>query len=598
MYLTLTCLETSRIIAYMATQWATHESQQTSFISIVEETVTALSSWGFSTFTRHVWPVPPSHEPSSTLPLIPLVENGDNSITNDPSQCSPDPSRSSFPDESGPLTPNPAPAVASDAQNPEALYTPISESQGDSLGVTSSIQPPVSAPIQAASASVDSQDTEAAQVHAIVNPGLAHSSVVPAITQTQPADSDLVILEYVSGMAEPIGRDKFMLPDAEISSGLAEQWETIQTKLDKDLELITAKLGLRFDRITTSAQFAPVGPKAGSQIHGKPTVVITCGSKICEKLVKKAFSKGQFQCLEDFRRPVFVRYKAPPARWYAAQSLRLSTAKKHISLQQRALFIELLDPPNMACSRRLKFEDEMDGSQVTKFSMIGGIINIDGEIYGLTSAHTIFASLGNQHPVNRDDYDLGDNSINISEGESVRDDTSDEDINQEISNASSGSLDPSEPGNDISQDHKARWSTLEWDGACSFAGWGGTFSSSRPAGFEMHSQNSSSDWAIFRISDPTAKNEPNTYCRYDSVRERYEPTEISRTIMSNRQLTPGPVWIVTDNKAPASPGTLTQTAMSLYFSGASLHVRQIITSCRLGMYTSASFSQPLLMSVF
>jgi len=473
-------------------------------------------------------------------------------------------------------------------------------------------------------------------VHAIVNPGLALSSVVSAIaaarsqndvsdpcstrdvettcqvtcdfesrasrsstrTQTQPADSDLVILEYVSGMAEPIRRDKFMLPHAEISSGLAEQWATIQTKLDTDLKLITAKLGLRFDQIITSAQFAVVGPKVGSQIHGIPTVVITCGSKICEKLVKKAYLRGQFQCLKDLRRPVLVRYKAPPARWYAAQSLQLSAVKKHFSLQQRSLFIELLHPPNMACSRRLKFEDETDGLHVIKFSTIGGIINIDGEIYGLTSAHTIFASLGNQHPVDSDDYDLGDNSTDISEEESVRDDASDEDINQEISNASSGSLDPSEPGNDISQDYKAHWSTLEWDGACSFAGWGGTFSSSRPAGFEMHSQNSSSDWAIFRISDPTTKNEPNTYCRYDSVRERYEPTEISRTIMSNHQLTPGPVWIVTDNKAPASPGTLTQTAMSLCFGGASLHVRQIITRCRLGMYMFASFSQPILMSVF
>jgi hypothetical protein len=309
--------------------------------------------------------------------------------------------------------------------------------------------------------------SEVSQVDAIVNPGSAFSSVVSTIatarsqndvsdpcstrdvettcqvtcdfesrasrssirTQTQPADSDLVILEYVSDMAEPIGRDKFMLPHAEISSGLVEQWATIQTKLDSDLKLITAKLGLRFDQIITSAQFALVGSKVGSQIHGKPTVVITCGSKICEKLVKKAFLKGQFQCLKDLRRPVLVRYKAPPARWYAAQPLQLSAVKKHFSLQQRALFIELLDPPNMTCSRRLKFEDETDGLQVTKFSTIGGIINIDGEIYDLTSAHTIFASLGNQHPVGRDDYDLGDSSIDISEEESVRDDASDEDIN-------------------------------------------------------------------------------------------------------------------------------------------------------------------------
>src|SRR5436305_6107775 len=100
-------------------------------------------------------------------------------------------------------------------------------------------------------------------------------------------------------MAEPISRDKFILPHAEISPSLAVQWEMIQMKLDIDLKLITSKLGLRFDQIITSAQFAVVGPKVGSQIHGIPTVVITCGSKVCKKLVKKALLKGKLQCLKD-----------------------------------------------------------------------------------------------------------------------------------------------------------------------------------------------------------------------------------------------------------------------------------------------------------
>lgn len=411
-------------------------------------------------------------------------------------------------------------------------------------------------------------------------------------TQTQPAESDTVILEYVSGLAEPICRDKFMLPHAEISSDLAEQWATIQMKLDTDLKLITAKLGLRFDQIITSAQFAVVGPKVGSQVHGLPTVVITCGSKKCEKLVKKALLKGQFQCLKDLRHPALVRYKAPPALWYAAQSPPLSSVNQHFSLEQRALFIEILRPQNLACSRRLKFDDETDGSQVTKFSTIGGMINVDGEIYGLTSAHTIFATLGNQHPADRDKSDLEDNSSDVSEEESARDEASDKGFNQEISNVSPGSSDSSKPEIDTTEDHMVLWSKLEWDGACSFAGWGGTFGSSRAAGFEMYNQNSSSDWAIFRISDPSTKKEPNMYSKYDDVRKRYERTTISRTIMSNHQLTPGPVWIVADNNAPASAGTLTQTATSLYFSGASLHVRQIMTKHGLGMYTSASCSKP------
>ena len=45
----------------------------------------------------------------------------------------------------------------------------------------------------------------------------------------------------------------------------------MQPKLDTDLKLIIAQLGLRFDQIITSAQFVVVGRFL--------TVVITCGSK-------------------------------------------------------------------------------------------------------------------------------------------------------------------------------------------------------------------------------------------------------------------------------------------------------------------------------
>ena len=103
-----------------------------------------------------------------------------------------------------------------------------------------------------------------------------------------------------------------------MSSSLVDQWSAIQPKLDTDLKLITAKLGLRFNQIITSAQFVAVGPKVGSQIHGFPTAVITCGSKKCEELVRKALLKGQFQCLRELPHPPFVRYKAPPTLWYAS----------------------------------------------------------------------------------------------------------------------------------------------------------------------------------------------------------------------------------------------------------------------------------------
>ena len=164
--------------------------------------------------------------------------------------------------------------------------------------------------------------------------------------------------------------------------------------------------------------------------------------------------KGQFQCLKELPHPPFVYCMAPPALWYASQSPPpivptvaddeiayepREKARQRFSLQQRALFIELLQPQVLPCPRRLKFKDGAGGLQVTKFSTIGGIIRVDGETYGLTSAHTIFASLGVSYPADRYNSDLEDNPSDESEDESVTDDTSDEGIGHGPSNTSSRS---------------------------------------------------------------------------------------------------------------------------------------------------------------
>lgn len=66
---------------------------------------------------------------------------------------------------------------------------------------------------------------------------------------------------------------------------------------------------------------------------------------------------------------------------------------------------------------------------------------------------------------------------------SVTDDTSDEGICQGASNTSSRS--PSLPRSEIDtrEYDLVSWSMLGWDGACSFAGWGGAFDRSQSDGF-------------------------------------------------------------------------------------------------------------------
>lgn len=634
----------------MATICETPVSKRPSLKSNVEETVIGVSNWTFSKlpWIHTIWPTLPSHEPSLRLPPTPPGDSGDDVVVEVTPSCSPHLSRSNLVNESGQGTPSPNPADTDTARNSEALRTPpFSVPQDKGPDTTSPSPPPVSAPAQTVSDDVDPKRRPVDQVPHAVNAkqevsligsavGIAQPPIVlpdsglnsaarnagstgqltrdvgesnttrsSTRIQIQPVNRDLVIIEYVPDLVEPVGKDRFMLPQVEISSSLVDQWSAIQPKLDTDLKLITAKLGLRFDQIITSAQFVVVGPKVGSQIHGLPTVVITCGSKKCEKLVRKALSKGQFQCLKELPHPPFVRYKAPPALWYASQSPPpivptvahdeivyepKEQARQRFSLQQRALFIELLQPDVLPCPRRLKFEDGASGLQVTKFSTIGGIIRVDGETYGLTSAHTIFASLGVSYPADRYSSDLEDNPSDESEDECITDDTSDEGIGHETSNTSSRS--PSLPRSEIDTHEYdlVSWSTLDWDGACSFAGWGGAFDRSQSDGFRMHRQSVNSDWAIFRISDPSMQKTSNWYRIYDEVHERYEQFMVSPTPMLNHQLTPGPVWIVTDSDSPALPGSLTQTTMSLYVAGSSLHVRQILTPAILGDYPPTCFA--------
>jgi hypothetical protein len=626
----------------MATVCETPVSKRPSLKSNVEETVIGVSNWTFSKlpWIHTIWPTIPSHEPSLRPALTPPSDSGDNVVVEVSPPCSPHLSCSNLVNESGQRTPSPNPEDTDTAQNSEALQTPsFSVSQDKGPETTSPSPPQVSTPVQTVSDDVDpkrrpvdKQEVSlissavgiAQSPIAVSDSGLSsaprnagstgqltrdvgESSATRSSTRIhiQPVNRDLVIFEYVPGLVEPVGKDRFMLPQVEISSSLVDQWSAIQPKLDMDLKLITAKLGLRFDQIITSAQFVVVGPKIGSQIHGLPTVVITCGSKKCEKLVRKALSKGQFQCLKELPHPPLVRYKAPPALWYASQSPPpivptvahdeivyepKGQVRQRFSLQQRALFIELLEPHVLPCPRRLKFEDGEGGLQVTKFSTIGGIIRVDGEPYGLTSAHTIFASLGVSYPADRYNSDLEDNPSDESEDECITDDTSDEGIGHKTSNTSSRS--PSLPRSEIDtrEYDLVSWLTLDWDGACSFAGWGGAFDRSQSDGCRMHRQSVNSDWAIFRISDPSMQRTSNWYHIYDEVHERYEQFMISPTPMLNHQLTPGPVWIVTDSDLPALPASLTQTTMSLYVAGSSLHVRQILTPATLGDYPLTCFA--------
>jgi hypothetical protein len=240
---------------------------------------------------------------------------------------------------------------------------------------------------------------------------LGESSASRSPSRIQPIGTatDLVEVRFASSKVERVETNRFMIPEAEIPYDAIQQWANIQPKLDQALKLVTAKLGLRFDEIITSARFVVVGWKEGAKIVGSPTVVITCGSKKCERLVRKALRKGYFECVKELQQLAVVRYKAPPALWYASQSSSPAlstiavgeskqTAKEGpprlLSWRQYPIFIEKSVVEDSACARKLKYDDKLDGRRQVRYSTVGGVITVDGELYCPTSARAILASFG------------------------------------------------------------------------------------------------------------------------------------------------------------------------------------------------------------
>jgi len=238
-------------------------SKRPSLKSNVEETVTGVSNWTFSklAWIHTIWPTLPSHEPSLRLPPTPPGD-GDNVVIEVTPPRSPHLPRSDLVNESGQGTPSPNPADTDTAQSSEALQTAhFRVSQVKGPDTTSPNPPPVSVPAQTFSNDVDPKRRPVDQEPHAVNPkqevspissvvGIAQSPAAVSDSglssaarnagstsqltrdvgessatgsstriQIQPANQDLVIFEYVPGLVEPVGKDRFMLPQVLLING-------------------------------------------------------------------------------------------------------------------------------------------------------------------------------------------------------------------------------------------------------------------------------------------------------------------------------------------------------------------------------------------
>jgi hypothetical protein len=125
-------------------------------------------------------------------------------------------------------------------------------------------------------------------------------------------------------------------------------------------------------------------------VHLKPTVVIRCGSKRCQKAVEnsvndlgylKAFSKGRIR----------VHHGAP----IPAGRMGFSSTSKINDLHEEGpmplVDIEFSDAST--CGARIRFSTGSSESYRETFATIGGLIKVDELVYGLTAAHSMMPLL-------------------------------------------------------------------------------------------------------------------------------------------------------------------------------------------------------------
>lgn len=221
---------------------------------------------------------------------------------------------------------------------------------------------------------------------------------------------------------------------------LRERWDTeIKTKLIQDISPVLRRLPRNLSRYQTSIEleFCMAGyQRPGSQIVCMlPSVWIKCGSKKCVKLMKqevehlaylKTFSCGS----------VVVSQEAPRL---AMQPTQTSALGGHTTSGAFSTFVVTEERPDVVFAHvnpqtrwttcGIHLEVQGHGGQIdfvlSNRAVIGGLIEFQGSLYGLTTAHVFLEdrenneSTGTTESDDEDDEDNADDAISDAAGSTL-----------------------------------------------------------------------------------------------------------------------------------------------------------------------------------
>ena len=349
---------------------------------------------------------------------------------------------------------------------------------------------------------------------------------------------------------------------------VAESWkEVIKPRLDQDLKHIIASFSTGADHILSNTQFYMAGMKHRVSLLVEPTIIITCGNKRCKRKVEESITKLKLYYLQDFNRPITVRYLRPPSYWAAGQENHEGPASSSFGISNlEGLWIEK-SAAESKCGLRIRFDVQSNEATKHCYAKLSGLLSVNGTICGLTTAHTFLVGFNDKATVTvPEDVDQVEDLISDPDSDSTE--------SSDFCTLASGSK--------IS---RVEFSPLWLSYLLSVLGYSFLGQVKNFDG-PITSKPSSMDWALIRMLD-TSDLEYGTHS-LSTYKDLLDTTVSIRRVASEQQLLPGNVLVLSD-AAKCSKGFLTQTSVSFQSGGTVMDVREVLLDDPLPSGASGSW---------
>ena len=351
----------------------------------------------------------------------------------------------------------------------------------------------------------------------------------------------------------------------------------IRPKLDDDLRRLIGRVQGISNVPDACAEFRLIGRKKGGLVEATPTILITCYTKECQQAIKRQFqSCEQPTYLASFGKSLFVRLRSRRLRWAAApavddhQEPETSGRGNAVShpAKMRVRF-ESFTAGESTCGSLMNFQLAVEDGTKDRYSRLGGIIDIDGEAYALTTAHAFATPAAwTDKTVNSDQEPTsssGNDAVYID---------SDNDTDTDTLQESSSGVSPVEEDGFPNVFDVSDWSTVSDDGIWLF----GRSPSGEVGNDVSNSDKNDMDWAVFKIpGDPSAS---NTYRLPGKPSETISVLSIAEGSTDDLH---GPAYVL-GTRSRVFPGHLNNSTISMHSNGCIFHLSQILMEAGLGMY--------------